>query len=257
MEKATENITMKQLEKAHNKIAELSEELALIKQKDDRLIHEHDELKMVAEQSTAMKTELEELHKQKEKFMHMDKGMLLEENMQLKRQIDIGTAELNKLQAEIIVLKSSDTQVLRTSFLAVTPNNDAEDHFIKQDSHFDVQTEKALLGEMRTELTRLRKLSSIGPSQPDMSDVTSPPMPAVNMEDNEIPQFDNNLSPELGFDQMNDKPDKPTLNVIDSSTIEPVWDTSDIFAGNPDDPLENGELFPNNHRRGRSKATSD
>ena len=107
-----------------------------------------------------MKAELEELHKQKDLFQHMEKGELIEENMHLKRQIDVGKEQLNKLQAEIIVLKSSvpilsleemyhcseDKQALRGSFLAVSPSKDAEDHFIKQDSHFDNQTEMLLLG---------------------------------------------------------------------------------------------------------------
>jgi len=243
MKESTDNILKLQLDKAHAEVAELREELEHIKQEDNKIHSENDELKMVAEQSKAMKVELEELHKQKDLFLHMEKGELIEENMHLKRQIAVGKDELNKLQAEIIVLKSSDTQALRTSFLAVSPSNDAEDHFIKQDSHFDIQTEKALLGEMKTELNRLRKLSDIGAIQPQLNDDPSSPMPAVDdAEDDELPEFDNNLQDGLDLSEM------------PGSTIEPVWDMSGTFTGNPEEPLE-ADFFAS-PRRNRSKATS-
>merc|ERR1719394_501982 len=203
MKESTDNILKLQLDKAHAEIADLREELEHLKQEDNKIHSENDELKMVAEQSKAMKAELEELHKQKEIFQHMEKGELIEENMHLKRQIDVGKEQLNKLQAEIIVLKSSDKQALRGSFLAVSPSNDAEDHFIKQDSHFDNQTEMLLLGEMKTELNRLRKLSDIGAIQPQLNDDPSSPMPGVDTpEDDELPQFDNNLQSGLGLTEM-------------------------------------------------------
>jgi len=243
MKESTDNILKLQLHKAHAEVAELREELEHVKQEDNKIHTENDELKMVAEQSKAMRMELEELHKQKDMFQHMEKGELIEENMHLKRQIAVGKDELNKLQAEIIVLKSSDTQALRKSFLLVSPSNDAEDHFIKQDSHFDIQTEKALLGEMKTELNRLRKLSDIGAIQPQLNDDPSSPMPGVDdPEDDELPQFDNNLQNGLGLTEMT------------GSTIEPVWDMSGTFTGNPDEPLEAN--FFASPRRNRSKATS-
>merc|ERR1719499_2382121 len=118
--------------------------------------------------------------------------------MRLRRLVDEGKKELSRLQTENLVLKTADQHVLRKSLLDPDPlMAPGADHMIKEDSSLDPNTLKVLAGEMKMEMSRLRKLSDVSHIPPS---ATSPhsdmrQAPSYNHADSfDLPDADNDLS---------------------------------------------------------------
>jgi len=222
---ANDNILQAQLKRAHEEIAELREQVESAKSKDQKIQNlevEKAELVMEAEKSAKIKEENAELLKLKEQFAGTDKGQLMEEIMNLKRQVDIGTKEYMALKHENMKLKSSDAFALRKSFLE-SPNDAGDEHFLKEDSHLDIDQQDKILGEFRTEIGRLRQLSKVKQIEGSV-----PPTPVSKQttytDDDEdfLAEIDDRHVPNLPADGGGAYLDLDRFTP--SSTMEPVWD---------------------------------
>jgi len=237
---ATDNILQAQLNKAHEEIAELREQVESAKAKDHKiqtLEVERAELVMEKESMAAKSSQLEmenkELLKLKDEFKGTEKGELMEEIMHLKRQVELGKKEYYTLKEENMKLKTSDNFALRNSFLAPSPDAPAEHHIVRKASNLDPKTQNLLLGEIQTEIDRLKHLS-------DGKDI---PEPASHMKKratlSETEPMDDlylNEMPETGGMPG----DFPSLDMQGCSTMEPIWELPIGMQDDVDAPLPTG-----------------